>query len=70
MGPRAGRAVRRRTDSNRHRPADTDTFRLSTSPCMGMRTLETDEDRLRRAVRRVGPLVEDVKRELGSYGVG
>ncbi|HVL36267.1 MAG TPA: DUF3606 domain-containing protein [Burkholderiales bacterium] len=34
------------------------------------RTLETDEDRLRRAVRRVGPLVEDVKRELGSYGVG
>jgi len=34
------------------------------------RTLETDEDRLRSAVEKVGPLVEDVKKELGSYGVG
>ncbi len=34
------------------------------------RTLETDEEKLRRAVRKVGPLVEDVKHELGSYGVG
>jgi hypothetical protein len=34
------------------------------------RTLEFDEDRLRKAVRKVGPLVEDVKHELGSYGVG
>ena len=34
------------------------------------RTLETDEERLRRALRKVGPLVEDVKHELGSYGVG
>ena len=34
------------------------------------RTLETDPERIRRAMRKVGPLVEDVKRELGSYGVG
>lgn len=34
------------------------------------KTLETDEDRIRRAVGKVGPLVEDVKHELGSYGVG
>ena len=34
------------------------------------RTLETDEERILQAVRKVGPLVEDVKHELGSYGVG
>ena len=34
------------------------------------RALETDEDNLRRAVGKVGPLVDDVKHELGSYGVG
>jgi hypothetical protein len=34
------------------------------------RTLETEPERLRRAVRKVGPLVEDVKHELGSYGPG
>ena len=34
------------------------------------RTLETDEEKIRRAVGKVGPLVEDVKHELGSYGVG
>ena len=34
------------------------------------RTLETDEDRIRSAVGKVGPLVEDVKHELGSYGAG
>lgn len=34
------------------------------------RTLETDEERIRNAVRKVGPLVEDVKHELGSYGAG
>jgi hypothetical protein len=34
------------------------------------RTLETREDRLREAVRKVGPLVEDVKKELGIAGVG
>src|SRR5688572_9489505 len=28
----------RRTDSNRHTPADTETLRLSTSPLMGIRT--------------------------------
>ena len=33
-------------------------------------TLEVKEDRLRRAVRKAGPLLEDVKREIGSYGVG
>lgn len=33
-------------------------------------TLETDEDKLRRAVRKVGPLLEDVKQELGISGVG
>jgi hypothetical protein len=33
------------------------------------RTLETDEDRIRRAVRKVGPLLEDVKKELGIAGV-
>jgi hypothetical protein len=34
------------------------------------RTLEADKEKIRSAVRKVGPLVEDVKRELGSYGVG
>ncbi|HEX6295607.1 MAG TPA: DUF3606 domain-containing protein [Burkholderiales bacterium] len=33
-------------------------------------TLEADREKVRRAVQKVGPLVEDVKRELGSYGVG
>lgn len=33
-------------------------------------TLEFDEERIRGAVRKVGPLVEDVKHELGSYGAG
>ena len=34
------------------------------------RTLEVKEDRLRQAVRKAGPLLEDVKKEIGSYGVG
>jgi len=34
------------------------------------RTLETDPERLRGALRKVGPLLEDVKHELGSYGAG
>lgn len=34
------------------------------------RTLEFDEERVRKAVRKVGPLLEDVKHELGSYGAG
>ena len=34
------------------------------------RTLETDPERLRRALKKAGPLVEDVKKELGSYGPG
>jgi hypothetical protein len=33
------------------------------------RTLETDEDRIRRAVRKVGPMLEAVKKELGIAGV-
>jgi hypothetical protein len=33
------------------------------------RTLETDEDRIRRALRKVGPLLEAVKKELGIAGV-
>ena len=33
-------------------------------------TLEVTEDKLRRAVQKAGPLLEDVKREIGSYGVG
>ena len=33
-------------------------------------TLEADKDEIQKAVRKVGPLVEDVKKELGSYGVG
>jgi hypothetical protein len=33
-----------------------------TSPC--------DEDRIRRAVRKVGPVLEKVKQELGIGGVG
>jgi hypothetical protein len=33
------------------------------------RTLETDENRLRKAVKKVGPLLEDVKKELGIAGV-
>ena len=32
--------------------------------------LESDEQRIRSALRKVGPLVEDVKHELGSYGAG
>ena len=34
------------------------------------RTLETDEEKLRRAVRKVGPELETVKQELGIGGVG
>lgn len=34
------------------------------------KTLETPEERLRQVVDKVGPLVEDVKRELGIAGAG
>ena len=34
------------------------------------RTLETDEEKIRRAVRKVGPILEKVKQELGIGGVG
>ena len=34
------------------------------------RTLETDEDKIRRAVHKVGPVLEKVKQELGIGGVG
>ena len=34
------------------------------------RTLETDEEKIRRAVRKVGPVLDTVKRELGIGGVG
>ena len=34
------------------------------------RTLEVEESRLRKAARKAGPLVDDVKKELGSYGPG
>lgn len=34
------------------------------------RTLETDEEKLRRAVRKVGPELDTVKQELGIGGVG
>jgi len=33
-------------------------------------TLETNEDRLRQAVRKVGPMLEQVKQELGVGGPG
>ena len=33
------------------------------------RTLETDEDKICRAVKKVGPLLEKVKKELGIAGV-
>ena len=34
------------------------------------RTLETDPEKIRRAVRKVGPGLEKVKKELGIGGVG
>ncbi len=34
------------------------------------RTLETDAARIQRAVRKVGPVLETVKKELGIGGVG
>ncbi|HKU46048.1 MAG TPA: DUF3606 domain-containing protein [Burkholderiales bacterium] len=34
------------------------------------RTLETDPEKIRRAVRKVGPVLETVKQELGIGGVG
>ena len=34
------------------------------------KTLETDPDKIRGAVEKVGPLLEDVKDELGIGGVG
>ena len=34
------------------------------------RTLETQEDRIREAVRKVGPMLEKVKQELGIGGPG
>jgi hypothetical protein len=33
------------------------------------RTLETDPEKLRRAVGKVGPMLEKVKQELGIAGV-
>jgi Protein of unknown function (DUF3606) len=33
------------------------------------RTLETKEDKIRQAVRKVGPMLEKVKKELGIGGV-
>jgi hypothetical protein len=33
------------------------------------KTLETDEQKIRRAVEKVGPLLEAVKKELGIAGV-
>jgi hypothetical protein len=33
------------------------------------RTLETDEKRIEKALRKVGPLLEDIKKELGIAGV-
>jgi hypothetical protein len=34
------------------------------------KTLETDEEKLRKAVEKVGPILETVKQELGIGGVG
>jgi hypothetical protein len=34
------------------------------------RTFETTPERVGEALRKAGPLVEDVKKEIGSYGVG
>jgi hypothetical protein len=34
------------------------------------RTLETKEDKIRQAVRKVGPMLDQVKTELGIGGVG
>ena len=34
------------------------------------KTLETDEQKLRRAVEKVGPELDSVKQELGIGGVG
>jgi hypothetical protein len=33
------------------------------------RTLETDAEKIRRAVKKVGPVLETVKKELGISGV-
>ena len=33
------------------------------------RTLETGEDKIRHAVQKVGPMLEQVKKELGIAGV-
>ena len=33
------------------------------------RTLETKEDKIRQAVRKVGPMLDKVKKELGIAGV-
>ena len=34
------------------------------------KTLETDPEKIRRAVKKVGPLLDQVKTELGIGGVG
>ena len=34
------------------------------------RTLETNPDKIRKAVQKVGPMLERVKQELGIGGVG
>ena len=34
------------------------------------RTLETRQEKIRQAVRKVGPMLEKVKQELGIGGVG
>jgi hypothetical protein len=34
------------------------------------RALETDPDKIRQAIRKVGPMLDQVKQELGIGGVG
>ena len=42
--------LRRRTDSKRHTPADTETLRLSTSPAIGIRTSKSQFSRVSRRI--------------------
>jgi hypothetical protein len=59
-------------DSKNYAPPDPATIDADNPEALHFwaRTLETQEEKIRQAVRKVGPMLEKVKQELGIGGVG
>jgi len=59
-------------DRNSYAPPDPATIDADNPDALQFwaRTLETKEEKIRQAVRKVGPMLEQVKQELGIGGVG